>query len=76
MIRFTPESPILSNLQFCRPLKVESVVPNFVFNKSVPYGFEPNCSALATQKLEDKVQQHDDEESNKKIGDSCPILDF
>jgi len=37
------------------------VVPNLALNKAVPHGFEQSCSAMATQKLEEKAQQHDED---------------
>jgi len=44
------------------------VIPNFAFNKAVPHGFEQSCSAMATQKLEEKVQPHDEDAESSKSG--------
>jgi len=48
------------------------VVPNFALNKAVPHGFEESCSAMATQKLEEKVQQHDEDAESSKTGCRSP----
>jgi len=44
------------------------VVPNFVSTKLFRHGFEQSCSAMATQKLEEKVQQHDEVAESSKTG--------
>jgi hypothetical protein len=44
------------------------MVPNLAFNKVVLPGFEQSCSTMATQKLEEKVQQHDEDAESSKIG--------
>jgi len=48
------------------------VVPNFALNKAVPHGFEQSCSAMATPKLEEKVQQHDEDAESSKTGCTSP----
>jgi len=48
------------------------VIPNFALNKAVPHGFEQSCSAMATQKLEEKAQQHDEDAEFCKTGCRSP----
>ena len=39
----------------------DEMIQNFVLNKTVSHGFEQRCSAMATQKLKEKAQQHDED---------------
>ena len=48
------------------------VIPNIALNKAVPHGFEKSCSAMATQKLEEKVQAHDEDAECSKTGCRTP----
>jgi len=48
------------------------VVPNFALNKAVPHGFEESSSTMATQKLEEKAQQHDEDAEYRKTGYRSP----
>ena len=41
--------------------------------KAVPHGFEQICSAMASQKLEDEVQPHDEDAESSKTGCRSPV---
>jgi len=45
--------------------------PNLTFNKAIPHGFEQICSNM-TQKLEEKVQSHDEDAECSKTGCRSP----
>jgi len=51
---------------FCAIL--EGWSPILPSTKSFRHGFEQSCSAVATQQLEDKVQQHDEVVGSRKTG--------
>jgi len=44
------------------------MIPNFALNTTVSHGFEQSCSVMATQKLEEKAQQHDEDVEWRKTG--------
>ena len=47
--------------------------PEFCLQQKLFYhGFEQSCSAMVTQKLEEKVQQHDEDAESSKTGCSSP----
>jgi len=48
------------------------VVPNLALNKAVHHGFEQSCSAMATQKLEEKIQQCDEDAESSTTGCRSP----
>jgi len=48
------------------------MVPIFALTKAVPHGFEQSCSAMSTQRLEEKAQQHDEDAELRKTGNRNP----
>jgi len=44
------------------------VVPNFAFKNLFRHVFQKSCSAMAKEKLEEKVQQYDQDGEESKTG--------